>query len=582
MAGIEDLGNGIGYIYTVLPDGTTIESPTRNTPDGARNIKVEGVQAQSTALNRKATGTITLGTPSGVGTITSIACAGFQQIDIAVPIAYTGATTATALAILVRDAINDFSTGSEKTTFTATSSGAVVTVIASALAGSSYNTLTSVVTSTGFLTYSATEISGGSAATELYDEAIGYRFFLNSDYDSGGCGGSSTPATPDSLLYAIEITNYIIPRSLTSAIDSQNVTIASDAISFTRESLETLIQVDTEAAAGTDDLSTISVVGFAEGDLLIVRGKDNTHIVTVKDGVDNIQLQGAVDFVTAETETALTLQLIGSIWYEVSRTTQTIGAMADFRTAGFGFFGVDEYNTAVVADASTITFDGGTDDKYQKLTGSTTLTGNQTYALGTGVNGDEFWLEYDADTTVAGNNLVIFGITLSDEQALGGGLMFRAKYMEGAWRSYVTPNVNAGMAVPFKVPTELYGADSVGVAAVKAELKTELIVVDVSFESNRLGDYKIKFPYACTVVEINAWATNTIEATDDADLNFKDNAAASMGTESFTAGDTIGTGITTITPSSNNVFLINQIMTITSTKSTAGGDAKCSLKILKT
>jgi hypothetical protein len=54
-----------------------------------------------------------------------------------------------------------------------------------------------------------------------------------------------------------------------------------------------------------------------------------------------------------------------------------------------------------------------------------------------------------------------------------------------------------------------------------------------------------------------------------------------MGSGSFIAGDTIGTGIGTITPSSNNIFAADEILTITTTKTTKGGNAKCSIKITK-
>jgi hypothetical protein len=576
--GIEDIGLGIGYLYKVDVDGTTILQPYLNTEENARNLNVEGLKGTAVALKQRPTGTITVDTITGSGNITAITVGGWDQIGAAIP--YTGGvTTVSALAALINTAINNFDNGSNKN-YTAIVTGAVVTLVGDDDTGSDDNGDAISVVNTGNSTYTTVAINGGSDATELYNQSYGFRFFINADYDASGCSGAGS-ATADSLTNAIEITRYIVPRTLTSAIDVQNLIIVSGALTITRKSILTEVFIDTESSAGTDDLDTISVTGFADGDTIVFRGENSGRITTFKDGTGNIELQSANDFDTADLETAITVQLIGSSWYEVSRTSQSIGVTADYRTAGFGFFGIDTFNTAAVATSGTVTFNGGTDSKYQKLTGGVTLIGNSSYALGTGVNGDKIVLEYDAAVTEGAFALSIFGITLTTEQALNGGLIFEAEYKSGAWYPRVYPNLNDGATYTYQSATESYKNDSVTIDKVSDSIITELLLVDVSFETGRLGDYKIKFPYACTVVEINSWATNTIEISDDADLNFKDNSAASMGSGSFTAGDTIGTGISTITPSTNNTFAVDEMMTITSTKGTVGGDAKCSIKIIK-
>jgi hypothetical protein len=142
--------------------------------------------------------------------------------------------------------------------------------------------------------------------------------------------------------------------------------------------------------------------------------------------------------------------------------------------------------------------------------------------------------------------------------------------------------MDSAKANQFVASTEFYKAFSVTIPKVEVSLVTELLIIDVSFDTNRLGDYKVELPYKCTVKEINGWTTDTIIAGDDADLNFKDDVGASMGTESIPASTTIGTGFTTITPSSNNTFLAGEVLTITATKATPGGNVKCSIKIEKT
>jgi hypothetical protein len=91
--GVYDLGIGQGYIYTVDVDGTTIIKPWLNTPENARKIKLDAVQASSVALNRSAYATITVDTVTGVSSITNVRTPDDDMIDPAATIAFTGATT---------------------------------------------------------------------------------------------------------------------------------------------------------------------------------------------------------------------------------------------------------------------------------------------------------------------------------------------------------------------------------------------------------------------------------------------------------------------------------------------------------
>lgn len=580
--GIYDLGSGLGWIYVVKPDKSTIVEPLRNTPENARKVKLKAVEAMSVALNRKANGTVTIASVTGVGTIAEIIINGVHQIDVASPIAFTGATSTSDLATLINTAVNSYGGGADAT-YTSIVSGDTITFIAPESIGANDNGQSITVVISANATYTSTAVNNGSDASELYDLGYGYTFFLDADYATTGCSGTGT-AVPTSLTNAVEITDYIIQRGLNSAIDIQSKTISGGVIVFTRKSVDTLIYIDTESSAGTDDLTTINPSGFANGDKITFRGENSGRVVTFQDYTvvvsGNIVLQGAVSFSTADTATAITLQLKDSKWYEVSRTTQSIGSTANYRTAGFGFFGIDTFSTQAVVSAASVTYNGGTDSKYQEITGSVTLGANSTYALGTGVAGDEFILKYNASTTTGANTLSIFGVTLTSAQALNGGLIFYAKYESAAWRVSVMPNLDSAIAYPYVIPTELYKALSVTVAKVEATLSTEVIVLPISWDPNRTGDHKIVLPYPCTVVQIDVYADDLIEATDDADVNFKNNAGLSMGTLTFSGGDTIGTGYSS-TPSSNNTFTAGQVLTATTTKTTKGGNAKASIKITK-
>mgnify|MGYP003646924524 CR=1 FL=1 len=580
MAGIEDLGNTFGYIYVVKPDKVTIVSALSNDGDGARDVKLEGVKAQSLALNRSATATFTVGTPTGSGSITSLKIGSREQINIATPIAYTVATTASALAALIVSAVNTFQgTAIDCTAFQA---GASLTVVLPQSVGDGYNGTSGDVVKTGNLEIPESEVIGGSNSDELYDTSLGYTFFLDADYDSTGCACVEGSATEGSLTNAIEITDYIVPKSLTSALDKQSVSISLGTVSFNRKSLDTLLIIDTESSAATDDLNTISTIGFAESDKITIRGADSGRVLTVKDGVGNIELQGG-DFSSGATEIALEVQLIGSTWYEISRSTQTIATVSEFRAAGYGMFGVEDRGTQAVVGTGSITWDSSVNGKFQDITGSATLTAGVNYlASGTPKDGDEFWIRYDALVTVGAFGITIFGVPLTAEQALNGGLVIYSRYLgsTAAWQSYLFPNMDAARTNTFESATEFYKNNSVTVPKVEATLKTDLEVLPISWDTNRIGDHKIVFPYPCSIVQIEIYTDDLIEASDDADVNFKNNAGASMGTKTIPGGTTIGNGFS-ITPSANNIFTAGQVLTATTTKSSAGGNSKVSLTIIK-
>jgi len=109
----------------------------------------------------------------------------------------------------------------------------------------------------------------------------------------------------------------------------------------------------------------------------------------------------------------------------------------------------------------------------------------------------------------------------------------------------------------------------------------EGIYRNISLETDFLGDVKIAIPFNCTVEKITAHVDKLIEATDDASLNVKDNSGSSMGTITATANSSVGTGFT-LSPSSNNTFTAGQIMTISTSKTTPGGEVHLSIQVNRT
>lgn len=115
---------------------------------------------------------------------------------------------------------------------------------------------------------------------------------------------------------------------------------------------------------------------------------------------------------------------------------------------------------------------------------------------------------------------------------------------------------------------------------------TDFKRIEVSFDANKIGAYYVYFPFACTVTDVKIRAIDTIEATNDGVINFKNNSGTNMvggslssGNINITAGSVIGDGFTS-TLTANNAFTAGQEMRIATSKVNAGGN--CSIDIIYT
>lgn len=105
-------------------------------------------------------------------------------------------------------------------------------------------------------------------------------------------------------------------------LGTNSITIAADAIT----AVKSQYAVDTEAAAAADNLSTITAgSGIAAGSLLLLTPANVAHVVTVKDAVDNIKLNGG-DFALDSVKKSLLLYYDGTQWVEVARAASASGA----------------------------------------------------------------------------------------------------------------------------------------------------------------------------------------------------------------------------------------------------------------
>lgn len=111
----------------------------------------------------------------------------------------------------------------------------------------------------------------------------------------------------------IDTTTDTTTRNIANPV--QSVTIASDAVTAQRG--VKLLIVDTEGAAATDNLATITYTGRT-GDVICVRQNADTRDVTLKDGTGNLRLAG--DCVLTVGNDSIMLQWRGTTWSEVCRS----------------------------------------------------------------------------------------------------------------------------------------------------------------------------------------------------------------------------------------------------------------------
>lgn len=81
------------------------------------------------------------------------------------------------------------------------------------------------------------------------------------------------------------------------------------------------LYADTEAAAAADDLDTIVGTNLRPGHVVVVRSDNNGRVPTVRSGVGNIELVGAVNFPLADINHRLGLMWTEKRWMELWRTT---------------------------------------------------------------------------------------------------------------------------------------------------------------------------------------------------------------------------------------------------------------------
>ena len=584
-----DIGNGSGFIYVLNPAGNEVLQNIPNDTDGFREVKNLAIEAAAPSGNLIANGSVLFTAVSGVLNVTAVSVSGTNLMGN--PVNVTGlskAQTAEAVAVEIN---STFPPAILPVNYTATAIGDKVVLSSTSEDGSGSNgfTVTFATDDPGNIIATTADFSGGADASKVFDEAHGFQFSLDADYlaSSTSCSGDGTAVQGD-ISNAIDITSDLI--TTIGSLKSQSLVIASDAVAPSRPYWESALEVDVQSG-GADFLKNIDPTGFAEGDILYVRGKDSTRIVTL-DETGNIKLAGGTTFATGGYEKAITLQLWAKggagfdvlTWFEINRGDQKVSSIADFRTNGLPF-GKEGVAVIVATDGGNTDFTVGTDEEVQAITGGPiTLTSDLTFTpvVAGAIAGDEFRFKYGAQITEDGFKVKILTdtpVTLTAQQALIGGWCIWCIFDGVIWAASLIPDASL---VPFKLETLFIGDNSITVEKLEASVATEIEIFSVSFESDEIGDHKITMPFAGTVTEIDYAVNKLIEATDDGSIVAKDNTAGVMATTSITGGSAVGVIFGAVAPTLNNTFVAGDVLTFTTSKPTVGGRVLVSLKITRT
>lgn len=434
---IQDFRNGLGYIYVTEVDGSTFVSVYPNTCEGGDDAQKLVYNKAPLAGNIAATGSLELS--GAVGTITAITVNGVNIL---------GSTASGAsLADVVADAADKINTYTSVPDYKAMPYGDKLLIFALASAGSSPNNFVVASATTGGMIATPENMRGGANTYGLYDQSCGLRVFLNANYDADGCAGEGT-ADPTNLTNAVEITKYLINRGFQNDFIRQATTLIGGTYVIKRESNTTIATVDTEGGAASDDMQSISTDGFNENDIIILRGYNSGRVTTVKNyvgGSDNIYLANSQDFDTGTDLNAIALRLKNGAWYEEFRSPFTQVNVAFLRSVGIAM-PVQGVNSQNLPTSGTVSLTPGTSKQYQLFNGSPVLVGGVSISgAGSPIDGDEFWVEYNATAVTGGVQTVsIFGAVLTDTQATSGNTTVYAKYWaaDNSWRTTVIYDTN--------------------------------------------------------------------------------------------------------------------------------------------
>jgi len=184
------------------------------------------------------------------------------------------------------------------------------------------------------------------------------------------------------------------------------------------------------------------------------------------------------------------------------------------------------------------------------------------------------------DVTISASGVTAIGATKVTNAMLAGSIA-RTKLDSGTADRVLTNNGAGAYTELAQLTPKLggLGIDNSGATGfvtfnagtASVNVLTDTNHVNVSFETDLVGDFKVKMGFAGTVTSAYAFLTKTIGAVD-AVITIKNNAGTTMGSITFTASDAKGTA-QTVAISANNTFSAGDVLTFTTSGGSTTGEA---------
>jgi len=271
-------------------------------------------------------------------------------------------------------------------------------------------------------------INNGSIPSNLFDSLSGVKIYLDSSI-------SAVPNPPTYSTSTNEITKYLAVVGINNALAGFDKAISAGSVSITRSLAISVALIDTEASAGTDDLDTITYQNVMPNDILIIRNKNAVHTVVVRDktvGGGNINTRGNQSATLNGNGTSIMLVWDGTEWFEITREEDVVlPTLTQLRANSVPQGSPGVSTTTIPAGGGTKTLTPGTDLLHQIFKGTTTLTASYTIQGGVGITGDSFLVEIGSGITLGANSLTVFGVSVTAEEALNGGVLVMGWTVDG-------------------------------------------------------------------------------------------------------------------------------------------------------
>lgn len=269
LVAVNDLGNGVGYIYITDSEGAISTVPSAEGfnpyPEGQPNAPLwkgkllRDFFAKNSqyahASYASAYATITL---AGANNLTALNVGGVAQI--AAPVAMTAGDIPASVASIVA-AVNSFNAASPDNYRAVQQGNSFILINTLAGAGPNGDAVT-LTFSSGASTGSSTVVGGG--------RSVGgrpYRIFIN----------ASTTATSSSLVGAEEITDILSFHGLEAPAREVQASVTTNTVAFVREAAVTKVYVDGVTTVGNANrVTSFAVQGAVVGDEVIISGIDGS------------------------------------------------------------------------------------------------------------------------------------------------------------------------------------------------------------------------------------------------------------------------------------------------------------------